>query len=48
MKFVALVHAFVKTLGDLEHGLSGIDHVWNVRFPDQGGQWHHFAVNTTT
>ena len=36
--------AFVKELGDFSYELSGLDHVWNILFPDAGKKWNHLHV----
>ncbi len=37
--------AFVRELETFEYGLSCLDHVWDVIFPDKTGKWHRLHVN---
>ncbi|MCP4753348.1 MAG: hypothetical protein GY866_20855 [Proteobacteria bacterium] len=45
MKFEDTLYAFLKELQRFDYGLSSIDHVWNLIFPDGQDKWHHVHVN---
>jgi hypothetical protein len=45
MERIASAFDFVRKLGDFSYGLSSLDHVWDVLFPDQAKKWHHLHVN---
>ncbi len=45
MELTASIFALVKELGDFYYELSVLDRVWNILFPDKGGDWHYLHVN---
>jgi len=45
MKIDKLINELIAALGSFAYELSGLDHVWNILFPDAGGNWHHLHVN---
>jgi hypothetical protein len=45
MKIDELINELIAALGSFAYELSGLDHVWNILFPDAGGNWHHLHVN---
>ena len=45
MDLTAATFALVKDLDDFSYGLSSVDRVWNILFPDKGEKWHHLHVN---
>ncbi len=45
MNLAAATFAFVRELSDFSYGLSFVDRVWNILFPDKEGKWHHLHIN---
>jgi hypothetical protein len=44
MKNEATIHAFLREIGHFDHGISGIDRVWELIFPDRKGKWNTIRV----
>ena len=44
-KLAASAFAFVKELEGFSYELSGLDHVWDVLFPDKAERWDHLHIN---
>jgi hypothetical protein len=45
MELTTAILAFVRQLNDFSYGLSSLDRIWNILFPDKKGNWHHLHIN---
>ena len=43
-KLTETTNAFLKELRDFDYGLSCLDRIWNVLFPDRKEGWNHLHV----